>query len=326
MPLLRRPRQPGHPRRPGSTRWMPGRLTATARRTAASAVLVAGLAGCAGGAPGSGAPGRIDVVASTSVWGDIAAQVGAPWVDVTSIISDPAQDPHSYQASTRTLLAIKDADLLVENGGGYDDFMQQMISASATTAPVLDAVAISGLRPPVGGDLNEHVWYNLPTAEKVANRLAAALGRLAPRHAAAFTVNADAFDHQVEGLIRAEHRVRASDAGVGVGITEPVPLYMLQAMGLHNLTPPEFSRAVEESSDVSARVLAQTLALYSQHRVALLVYNEQTSGPITQQVKEAATANAIPVVPVTETLPPGMTYVSWMRQNVTRIKEALSQR
>ena len=323
--MSRRPRQPGRPRHPRSTSWTRGRLAASARRTAASAVLLAVLAGCSGGAPGSGAPGKLAVVASTSVWGNIAAQVGGPWVDVTSIISDPAQDPHSFQASTRTLLAITDANLLIENGGGYDDFMPQMIATSGTSAPVLDAVAISGLRPPSGGDLNEHVWYRLPTAEKVANRIAATLGRLAPRHAATFTANARTFDHQAEGLIRTEHRVRVSDAGLGVGITEPVPLYMLDAMGLRNRTPPEFSRAVEEGSDVSARVLAHTLALYSGHRVALLVYNQQTSGPITQQVKQAATSNGIPVIPVTETLPPGMTYISWMRQNLTRVKEALAR-
>ncbi len=254
----------------------------------------------------------MDVVASTDVWGSIVSSIGGRWVSVTSIISDPDQDPHSYQAGTRTLLEVKDADLLIENGGGYDDFMDQLISSSGTQAPVLDAVQISGHTASPEGELNEHVWYDFPTAIKVADAMAARLAALAPHHAAEFTANARAFDRGVEGLIRREQQVRSTAAGVGVGITEPVPLYLLDAMGLRNLTPLDFSRAVEDSQDVSARVLSETLALYSNHEVAALVYNAQTSGPITAQVKAAARSAGIPVVPVTETLPDDMSYLSWM--------------
>ncbi len=268
----------------------------------------------------------MDVVASTDVWGNIAGSIGGRWVSVASVISDPDQDPHSYQAGTRTLLEVKDADLLIENGGGYDDFMDQLISSSGTQAPVLDAVQISGHTASPGGELNEHVWYDFRTVQRVADDIAARLGRLAPAHAADFAANAKAFNAQVDGLIRAEQQVRSADEGVGVGITEPVPLYLLEAMGLRNLTPPDFSHAVEEGGDVSARVLADTLALYSNHEVAALVYNEQTSGPITEQVKAAATAAGIPVIPVTETLPAGSTYLSWMRHNVAAVSTALTRR
>jgi len=293
---------------------------------ACGAVVLAGLASaCAGGSTGD-VPGKIDVVASTDVWGRIASEIGGPRVSVTSIISDPDQDPHSYEASSRTLLDIREADLLIENGGGYDDFMSQMISTSGNDAPVIDAVTTSGLVAPPGGDLNEHVWYDFPTVEKVAGAIASRLGTLAPKHAAEFAANAKTFDRAVDGLIRGEQQVRANDAGIGVGITEPVPLYMLQAMGLRNLTPVEFSRSVEESSDVSPRVLADTLALYSRHRVAVLVYNAQTSGPVTAQVKAAATSAGIPVVPVTETLPGGTSYLTWMARNVAHVSEALTRR
>jgi len=293
---------------------------------ACGAVVLAGpVSACAGGSTGD-VPGKIDVVASTDVWGRIASEIGGPRVSVTSIISDPDQDPHSYEASSRTLLDIREADLLIENGGGYDDFMSQMISTSGNDAPVIDAVTTSGLVAPPGGDLNEHVWYDFPTVEKVAGAIASRLGTLAPKHAAEFAANAKTFDRAVDGLIRGEQQVRANDAGIGVGITEPVPLYMLQAMGLRNLTPVEFSRSVEESSDVSPRVLADTLALYSRHRVAVLVYNAQTSGPVTAQVKAAATSAGVPVVPVTETLPGGTSYQTWMARNVAHVSEALTRR
>jgi zinc/manganese transport system substrate-binding protein len=282
------------------------------------------LSGCAGGANGD-VPGKVDVVASTDVWGSVAAVIGGPRVSVTSIINDAAQDPHSFEASTRTLLTVRDADLLVENGGGYDDFMTQMISTSGSQAPVVDAVKTSGLAAASDQDFNEHVWYDLPTVAKVADAIAARLGDLEPRHAAEFTANAKTFDNGVERLIGDERKVRAAADGVGVGITEPVPLYLLQAMGLHNLTPVGYSRAVEESGDVSAQVLAETLALYTQHRVAALVYNAQTSGPVTAQVEDAARAAGVPVVPVTETLPDGTSYLTWMSHTIARVGAAVTR-
>ena len=120
--------------------------------------------------------------------------------------------------------------------------------------------------------------------------------------------------------------MKASYAGKGVAITEPVPLYLLEAVGLRNETPPAFSAAVEEGNDVSASVLKQTLDLFSGGKVAALVYNEQTSGPITEAVKKAAQTAGIPVVPVTETLPQGKTYIAWMSENLMNLKQALSPR
>ncbi len=291
-----------------------------------AAVVIAGLlSSCSAGAV-DGKSGAVDVVTSTNVWGDVAAAIGGRWVNVHAIISDPDQDPHSYTASARTLLEIKDADLLVENGGGYDDFMGQMVDASGTSAPVLDAVTISGLRAPAGGELNEHVWYDVPTVEKVADALAAKLGALAPKHAQEFSANAAAFDAKAAKLVAAETRVKEHQAGTGVAVTEPVPDYLLNQMGLRNLTPPDFSNSVEASGDVAPRVLVDTLDLFSRHEVALLVYNEQTSGPVTEQVKSAAEHAGIPVVGVTETMPAGSTYLSWMSRNIDQVKEALLQR
>jgi len=289
------------------------------------AVVAGGLSGCSGGSTGD-VPGKLDVVASTDVWGSVVAEVGGSRVSVTSVIDDPAQDPHSFEASSRTLLAVRDADLLVENGGGYDDFMGRLVSSSGTRAPVVNAVEISGLTAAPGGELNEHVWYDLPAVQRVAEAVASRLGALDPPHAAEFRSNARAFDRKVEGLIAAERHARSLAAGEGVAITEPVPLYMLEAMGLRNLTPSAFSLAVEGSGDVSPRVLADTLALFSSHRVAALVFNAQTSGPITSQVEAAATAAGVPVVPVTETLPAHASYLGWMSRTITRVTEAVSRR
>jgi zinc/manganese transport system substrate-binding protein len=171
--------------------------------------------------------------------------------------------------------------------------------------------------------LNEHVWYDLPTVQKVAHAITVDLIHLDPRHRAEYQHNDAALDRQLARLVGDEHQVRARDGGTPVSITEPLPLYLLRGMGLRNLTPPDFSRAVEESGDVSPRLLAETLDLYTQHRVALLVYNAQTSGPFTAQVESAARSAGVPVVPVTETLPDGASYVGWMTRTITAISEAL---
>jgi len=287
-------------------------------------LMVTATTACFGGATGD-VPGKIDVVASTNVWGSVAAAVGGRRVAVLSIIHDPGQDPHSYEASSRTLLTVKNADLLIENGGGYDDFMGRMISSADASAPVLDAVEISGRVAPPGGELNEHVWYDLPTVSAVADAIAERLSALAPRHADEFAANAARFDQGVARLEAAVHREAGVAAQAGVAVTEPVPLYLLEAMGLRNLTPPEFSSAVEEGGDVSPRVLAETLDLFESQQVALLVYNEQTSGPVTEEVKAAAEDAGVPVVPVTETLPAETSYLTWMEHNIHAISSALAR-
>src|SRR6478752_6758802 len=114
----------------------------------------------------AGASGQVRVLASTNVWGDVAAQIGGEHVAVTSIISDPSADPHSFQSSARNQLALSKAALIIENGGGYDDFMQTMLASAASSAPVINAVNVSGLAP-TDGELNEHVWYDFPTVTKV---------------------------------------------------------------------------------------------------------------------------------------------------------------
>jgi zinc/manganese transport system substrate-binding protein len=297
----------------------------------ATAVTLSATAACGtttgtAAAPGPDAPaGRIPVVASTNVWGDIAEAVGGDRVAVTSIISNPDADPHSYEANAATALQLAKATVVIENGGGYDDFMERMLSASKnSTAQVLDAVQISGRQARDGAERNEHVWYDFPTVGKVVDRIATALGRAQPAHAGEFTTNAAGFKERLHALEKTEAVIAASQAGKGVAITEPVPLYLLDACKLVNRTPAAFSEAVEEGTDVSARVLAQTLDLFTSRKVDALVYNAQTSGPETTKVLAAAKSAGVPIVPVTETLPAGMTYLSWMTTNLAAVRQALA--
>jgi zinc/manganese transport system substrate-binding protein len=293
----------------------------------AAAALVVGASACsANGTSPNGGPtgGRVSVVASTNVWGDVATRIGGGAVAVMSIISDPSADPHSYEANPQNLLALSKADLVIENGGGYDDFVDTMLSsANNGGATVINAVKISGKQSDAAGDLNEHVWYDFPTVGKVVDQVVSVLSSRDSADAATFAANAAAFKKDLSGLSDREAALASAHRGAGVAVTEPVPLYMLEAAGLKNLTPREFSKAIEDGSDVPPDALQATLKLLSSHQVVLLAYNAQTSGPQTEQVKAAAAANNIPVIPVTETLPAGKDYIGWMSDNIKAIETVL---
>jgi zinc/manganese transport system substrate-binding protein len=295
------------------------------RATVVVPVLAAGamlLAGCGGGSNGATDSAGISVVASTNVYASITQAIGGDFVSATSFIESPDQDPHSYEASGRDILAVSKADLVIENGGGYDDFMDTLLDSATGDARVLNVVDQSGLPSDVSG-FNEHVWYNLPVIQKTADAIANELSTIEPSHADDFKANASAFDRDLQALIDREAELRPQLRGKPVAVTEPVPGYMLDALGLKNVTPVAFTEAVEEGNDVAVSVLAQTLDLAKKHRIDALVYNEQTTGAVTDQFQDAAKGAGIPVVGVTETLPAGDDYITWMRDNLDRIAGAV---
>ncbi|GGO22388.1 metal ABC transporter substrate-binding protein [Microbispora rosea subsp. aerata] len=300
-----------------------------------SLLVLAGLAsalltGCGGSSSPTASPeptaSAVAVVTSTNVYGDIARQIGGDRVAVTSFIAGPDQDPHSYEANPQNQLALSKAKVIIENGGGYDDFMDRMRDASGnTSAQVLNAVEISGKTAQDGEELNEHVWYDLPSVARLADSIAAALGKADPSGAAVFIAGAEAFKQRLKPLEEREASIAQSAKGAAVAITEPLPLYLIEACGLTNATPEEFSEAVEEGGDVSPRVLRDTLALFTGKKVRALVYNSQTAGPESEKVREVATGNGIPVVPVTETLPSGQDYIGWMAATLDTLGKALGR-
>ena len=159
----------------------------------------------------------------------------------------------------------------------------------------------------------------------VAHRIADELGSLRPDRAPYFQSNLAAFTDKIQGLTAKVDAIKATHGGTGIAVTEPVPLYLTDAAGLVNKTPAEFSKAVEEGTDVPATVLNDTLALFTGHQVTALIYNEQTSSPETEQLQAAAKDNNIAVVPVTETLPAGNDYLSWMDATITAIAAAVTR-
>jgi zinc/manganese transport system substrate-binding protein len=288
---------------------------------AALALTVSGcLSGCSTPAP-QAEDARIQVVASTNVYGDIARLIGGDLVDVTAVISNPAQDPHSYQGSARTQLALSKADIVIENGGGYDDWVDSLLDGVDSEAALINATSLSGY--PRGAHFNEHLWYDFPTMRTVANQLALRLGKLNPVGKPTFQANARSFNRALRALAARTVALAIANDGRGAAITESVPDYLLEACGLTIVTPAEFSQAIEEGTDVPPLALKRTLDLFADHSADVLVYNAQTSGPQTDEVLAAARKAHTPAVPVIETLPDGLHYLEWMSANLDSLEKAL---
>ena len=287
-------------------------------------VPVLALAGCSAG-PAATTDGTIRVVASTDVWGDIVKQIGGSAVTVDSLISDPDRDPHEYQADPRDQLSVSRAQLVVVNGGGYDDFLSQLLKNAPASTEVVNAADASGLdQKPATGEFNEHLWYDFEAVSAVSGTIADELAKVDPARRSTFTTRVKEFRSKLAALETTEAEIKMKAAGKGVAITEPVPLYMTTALGLVNRTPAEFSEAIEEGNDVSPAVLREQLALFSGHRVAVLAYNEQTTGSTTEQVLAAAKAADVRVVGVRETLPDGEGYLKWMQDDLAALRAAVA--
>ena len=302
------------------------------------AVGILALTGCssatgtaATGSPGSN--GKIAVVASTNVYGQIASEVGGDHVDVTSIIASTSQDPHEFEATASDQLTVKRAQLLIENGGGYDPFLDSLVKAAGSSAPMITAVtysdawkkaATNGESAQDGIDgFNEHVFYDLATMKRVADAVAEQLGSLDAADAAEFTANAAALGDRIGKLEDQLATIAAAHDGEKVFVTEPLPLYLTAAAGLSNATPPEFSEAVEEGQDVPPATLLQALGLIDDRSVSVVITNAQAGGAETTQVQQHAEAQSIPVLSFSEILPESTTYVEWMQDNVDALAKAL---
>jgi zinc/manganese transport system substrate-binding protein len=323
----------------------PVRLAAIAAAVIAAAATAVACARSeqAGGQPASGTP--IAVVASTNVWASVARAVGGSDVTVKAIVDDPAGDPHSYQVNARDAAALRGADLVVYNGGGYDDFVEQALGATGgprriKAVDLLEQPSGSGAssQPPTthgfGGSaaagahetLNEHVWYDLPTVAMTAGEIASQLSELRPAAKASFIANADAFDRRLDTLQGKVGDVGATFGGRQVVATEPVAHYLLDAARLVDVTPHDFVDAVEEETDPPAAAVAKIQKLVTEGRVAVLVHNPQTETPVVADLVGKAHAAALPVVDMTETLPTGQDYPTWMGNQIQALSDALGHR
>ncbi len=274
-----------------------------------------------GGCAGAPAPhDRVRVVAVERVYGDVARQLGGAAVEVTTILDSPSADPHDYEPTTRDADAISDADVVIENGLGYDAFADHLLAASPNADRTLVNVGMLGDHRL--GD-NPHVWYEMRSLRRLSDALANDLARRKPAARDAIDGRRAAFDAWIDAFSARLATLAKRREGTRVAITEPVFDYVLHAAHLDIATPAAFSHAIEEGNDPAPQDVDAMRALIGGRGVAAFVYNAQTVEPSTTNLLALAATAKVAVVPVTETLPPNETTQAWMDRELSALARAL---
>jgi zinc/manganese transport system substrate-binding protein len=280
------------------------------------------LSACIGGPAASSAPGVVKVVAAENFYGDIVRQLGGSHVSVTSIISNPNVDPHQYESNPQTAIEVSNAQLVIENGLGYDAWIDKILSGSPNASRVLlVAGQIANHKLPD----NPHVWYGFDNMPAIAQAITNVLKQLDSKDAAYFDSNLATFVKSLTALEQKVAAIKTKYAGTPVALTETIYLYQSMPEGLNVLTPFEFMKAIAEGNDPPANTVATVNNQVNNRQAKILIYNEQTITPITTNLQNQAKQRNIPVVPVTETMPPGKTYQTWMSDQLDALQRALQQ-
>jgi len=290
-----------------------------------AAVIATVAAAWSGGAVAAPGGGKIVAVGAESEYADVIGQVGGKYVQASAIMSNPNTDPHTFEASIAVAREVRAAQLVVQNGVGYDAFMDTIESAAPSNGRTV--VDVQQLLKLPDSTPNPHLWYDPATMPKVADAVAADLSAIQPSHKAYFEANAAAFKDSLGKLTAAVASFKAAYAGVPVATTEPVADYLLTAAGADNLTPWTFQADIMNGVDPSPQSAALQRALFTEHKVKAFLYNEQVTDTLTQSFITLAEQNHIPVVGVYETMPvPGYDYQTWMQTEVQDLRKAIADR
>lgn len=283
----------------------------------------------------------VDVVASVEQWGQIVSALGGSCVNLTTVLAGTSVDPHDFEPSPSDAAAFDGAELVVINGGHYDEWAAQLAQSTAPDAPVVDAMAILGGEHEghehedeghdheghEHGGANPHAWYNPVAVTDVADAVTAELTALAPAAGEYFATRHTEFTAALQPYDALIAEIKAGAAGKGYAATESLFDDMAAALGLANRTPQGYQVASSNESDPSPADLDAFLRLLSDRGVDVLIYNTQTEGSVPQQLRSAAEQAGVPVVEVTETPAPGApTFEAWQVDQLTALAEALGVR
>jgi zinc/manganese transport system substrate-binding protein len=265
----------------------------------------------------------IPVVAAENFWGNIAAQIGGRDVQVTSLITNPNADPHLFETNAQDAARLAQAQVVIENGAGYDGWMGSLLGADSGNPRLVNAASVLNVG---GNDPNPHLWYDLPRVPKVAAAIAAALTNAAPTDASTFRQNLAAFDASLKPLDATLATIKKDFHNVSVAYTERVPGYLLADADLDVKTPAGFARSIEDGTDPGAADTVAMRQLLTNHDINVLLYNVQTVTPVTSQIRTLAKQHGIPVVGVSETMPASATtYQQWQESQMVNLLHALQE-
>jgi zinc/manganese transport system substrate-binding protein len=298
-------------------------------RAAAAAAALASAGLLAACSSASGAPtapsGGIVAVGAENEYANVIGQIGGKYVHVTAILKNPNTDPHTFESSPSVSQTVSSAQLVVQNGVGYDSWMNKI--EAATPNPKRKVIDVQTLLHLPDSTPNPHLWYAPSTMPAVAKAITADLTALLPAHAAVFKANLARFDASLQPWYQALAHFKAAYPGTPVATTEPVGDYMLRAAGTRNLTPFRFQADVMNGVDPSPQDVSFQEGLFSGHKVRVFLYNQQVTDTLTQSFLGLARKYGIPVVGLYETMPtPGFSYQSWMLAEVQAVQKAVADK
>ncbi|KVE96524.1 metal ABC transporter solute-binding protein, Zn/Mn family [Burkholderia vietnamiensis] len=262
----------------------------------------------------------VNVVAAENFYGDVASQIGGRHVAVTSILSNPDQDPHLFEASPKTARALQHAQIVIYNGANYDPWMAKLLGASTQARRA--TIVVADLVGKKAGD-NPHLWYAPATMPAAARALAAELGRADPAHKADYDANLQKFVASLQPIDAKVAALRAQYHGVPVTATEPVFGYMSDAIDL-DMRNQRFQLATMNDTEASAQDVAAFENDLRKRQVRVLIYNSQAEAPMTKRLLKLARDGGVPTVSVTETQPAGKTFQQWMAGQLDALAAALA--
>jgi zinc/manganese transport system substrate-binding protein len=264
----------------------------------------------------------IVAVGAENQYANVISQIGGKYVQATAVESNPNTDPHTFEASPSVAKAIGSAQLIVQNGVGYDAFMNKIEDAAPN--PARKVITVQNLLGLPDSTPNPHLWYKPSAMPAVAKALAGDMSALQPAHAAYFRARQRAFDRSLAPWYHAIAQFRTAFPGTPVATTEPVGDYMLQAAGTRNLTPFSFQADIMNGVDPAPQDVALQDSFFSGHKVKVFVYNQQVTDSLTQSFLGAARRYGIPVVGVYETMPSHYDYQAWMLAEVQALRRAVN--
>ena len=262
----------------------------------------------------------IDIVAAENFYGDVAEQIGGPEVHVTSILTNPDEDPHLFEANPSTARQLADAKLVIYSGAGYDSWAGKLLAASK--APGRQVIDVAKLVHRKDGD-NPHIWYDPPTMPALAQHLADTLSRLDPSHSKDYAKRLALFAETMKRMDARISELHRKYDGTVATATEPVFGYMADALGL-KMRNDRFQLAVMNDTEPSAGEIAAFEKDLRSRTVKVLFYNSQTSEALTERMRRIAKQAGVPIVGVTETEPPGKRYQEWMMSQLDALDQALA--
>ena len=266
------------------------------------------------------ADGKVGVVAAENFYGDVARQIGGDDVTVASIMSNPDQDPHLFETTPGIVKQIAAAQIAIFNGADYDPWMDKLLKASPK--PGRTAIVVADLVGKKAGD-NPHLWYDPGTMPAAAKALAEAFAKADPAHKDGYAARLNTFLASLKPINEKIAAIRGKFAGTTVTASEPVFGYMANALGL-KMRNERFQLSIMNDTEPSAHDVAAFQDDLKTHKVRVMFYNKQASNKAVQTLVDLAHASKIPVVGVTETAPPGLSYQKWMLTQLNEIEKALA--